>query len=168
MFKKLLIGAALIVLTSVTAQAQYWYTNTSTVGASNALVTSSRWVISEISTTTGSGAVTVNFYDSNSTNATNVVSAYVSTTWEAYTNTTIFTNNQALIITNQDVGIRYYNVTNALVTNTLPVIYSISLPANSTATKAVDLVTVRGLSFYANTNVNLNIKYRPWSTGINP
>lgn len=168
MFKKLIVTAALMLLATA-AQAQYWYTNASASMASSNLVTTSRWVIAEIQLTGGaSAAATVNFYDSKSTNATNVVSSYVSVTQSAYTNTTIFTNAQSLVITNYDIGTTFTSTTNAAATNLLPVIFSATVPPNTTLTRSVDIVTVRGLAFSTDTNVSVNIKYRPWSTGVNP
>lgn len=166
--EKMLLSLALVFLTFATqAQWLYWSTNltSGSTGSTNGVITTNRWYVTEITATTGSGGgTTFKLFDSDNGRFTNYVGAYMQIVNTNMSVTNTWTNTTGLIMTNIDTGIyRHTNLVAAALTVS-PVVFTEALPASATVTRAVDLVTVRGLAFTnSTTNVSIVIKYRPWN-----
>lgn len=166
--KKILLSIALA-LFGYGAQAQwlYYVTNLTTgnTGSTNGVITTNRWYISEITASTGAGGATALYlYDSDNGRFTNYVGAYTNVIATNMFVTNIMTSSTGIGVTNIDSGIYYTNVAVAAALTVSPRIFTISLPASTTTTRAVDLVTVHGLAFTNTlTNITITIKYRSWN-----
>lgn len=107
--------------------------------------------------------VTVTFYDA-ATNVTTYIDAAYTTFASYVTNlTTYYTNTQGFIQTNTRSALWTYSTTVAAVTNTYPVVSSVTVPASGTIvrtyTPAVNFA--RGLTVNCvGTNVTANISYQ--------
>lgn len=155
----LLIGLAVLISVSSRIHAASASLTTTTNYSYNLLSVPAS--VSSVNIASGSGALTVKFYD---TTATNLLytngsyvsrSTYISNIVNNYTTTTGITN----YTTNR---VAYtLTVTNAAATNTLPVAAVWSIPANTEIVLDVDLKFSKGIVVNANTNATVNIVYYP-------
>lgn len=118
-------------------------------------------VIDNITVHANSGTNTiVRFYDA-STAKTNVVrAAYTSYSSYATNFSNVYTNEADLLVTNTFVGVYTAPTAVSAVTNSLPTVYSIAVPASTLVGKDVSIQTLRGLSANADQDCQLIITHR--------
>lgn len=159
MIKKILTGLAAIGLTFGLEAASLSY-NTTTNGGVYILSTN-RASVYQIEVTAGNAAL-LNFYDCDTltqpvfgTNYTNA--AYVSRTTYATNLVTSFVGYNGYTNWYTNLGVFTINVTNAIATNHLPLLFSAVVAANTYAVYNVDALFVRGIALEVPTGTNISV-----------
>lgn len=112
---------------------------------------------------TGTNAV-LYFYDNNTNDIVYTNAAWVSRTTVSTNVSTVFTNQQGIVQTNSYPGQYTTLVTNAAATNTLPLMTSFSVPANSTQEQTLQVSAIKGAVVKLSTqvtNVSITVTYQP-------
>lgn len=159
LFKSLFLIATMALM-PLASQAQ-WSTNYSANLMTNNILRGN-YHVSQITVLTDTNAATVNFYDSETNRNTFAYSTYTNYVMYATNAVSIYTNSVGTLITNTYKAIYSNPVSVSGSTRILPILTSISCPANSIITIDTDLITARGLTAVSTvTNTTLNIKYLP-------
>lgn len=108
--------------------------------------------VARITVTAGANEVTLQFFDSASTNCLITNAAYTSYVSTNGVRTSIITNSQNLLQTNYYPGVFTYATNIAAATNTMTPFYTATVPANSTSDQLVQFFLGRGMTVYATTN----------------
>lgn len=110
-------------------------------------------------TATSANITTVRFYDSATTTTNYIQGAYTSYSSYATNYSVIFTNANSFLVTNTFVGVYTLGTVNAASTNTLPLLYTIIVPASAERVKVVKIGVLRGLVAVPNQNCIIEVDY---------
>lgn len=103
---------------------------------------------------------TIKFYDSANTTTTAVKAAYTKYTGYSTNFSVIYTNENSVLVTNTYAGWYTAPVAVDAVTNSLPPIYTIMVPASSSVSRDLTLVTMKGLTAVPNQAVTVATTYK--------
>jgi hypothetical protein len=131
-----------------------------TAGACSNLLSSPKLVSSITVTATTTNTTTFKFYDTSNTTTTRVQAAYSSYSSYNTNFSTIFTNEDGLLITNSFKGIYTYPTSVSASTSSLPAVVTIVIPASSQRTKSVRLQNVRGLAVVPDKDGIVEVDYQ--------
>lgn len=163
LFKKLIIGLAILCAGSHIANAQLLLTKVLTNGVN--LVRSGAAAVNELQITDTSGAAnTITLLDNSSSTSTNTVKpTYLTYSYAKATNTTTFTNIAGVVQTNNFIYTSRSVTTNAAATNVANILYRVVVPANGTVSIIPNNAFTFGLGIQvlAGTNAILNGVYEP-------
>lgn len=110
-------------------------------------------------TATTANITTVKFYDTANTTTTAVQAAYTSYSSYATNWNVTFTNAENVVLTNTYVGTYTRATANSASTSSLPVLYTIVVPASSERVRTVTIGAIRGLTFVPNQNCIVEVEY---------
>jgi hypothetical protein len=157
---KKLFFSLLLALSVIGAKADAVVIVPLTAGVVSNIVSGSYLVdnITLISTTTN--LTTAKFYDA-ATAITNIVrAAYTSYAGYATNYTVVFTNSATVLVTNTYSGWYTAPTSNAAVTNSRPVVYTIQSPGSSITSKDLLIGTIKGLSVVSDQDAQVAVTYR--------
>lgn len=157
--KKLLVSILLLIATALPIMAD----NTVVVCAANTasnLVATPLITDSMTFTATSASTTTVKLYDSATTGTNIVLGAY--TRYITYTTnySTVWTNENSMLVTNTFVGTYTAPVSAAKATSSLPALLTVVIPGSGQRTKTIQLQAVRGLTAVPDQNVIIEVDYR--------
>lgn len=111
-------------------------------------------------TATTATTATVKIYDSATTTTNYVQATYVK--YASYTTniSSVFTNENGVILTNTFSGLYTYPATVSAVTNSIPAILTVVIPGNTQRSKTIRLQVMRGLVAVSNGAVIVEVDYR--------
>ncbi len=159
--KILSLVASLVLASSLLGQSLFGNATLSTTPATiiTNTVSPAYAVDSIIINATTTNATTVCFYDSTG-GSTNIINAAYSRYSSYATNvTSIFTNENGIIITNTYPGRYDYAIAVAAATNERPYLYKVIVPANSQLTKQVLWLPARGVTVVSSAAATLQYYY---------